>query len=468
MTTDVQRDTRHIGLILLGHGSSIDRRAAEPVYRAAERIRDEFASVRVAFWKEQPSIDDAIESVAADVVVVVPYFMADGYYVTEALPAELGLRDWPERDVEMIGSRRVAYTGAVGSDAAAQTALDASIRESVGDRAESDVAVALVGHGTRRSASSRYSVIEAADALRAQNRFAEVMSVFLDDEPGVSDVFESWSSDVIVVPYMVADGPHVRGDLVGELGLEGFEEFGVPIDTNGKSITLADPLGTRREMMKAVRSRIAEGVQALGASVVPVLTEPSDAAQNLLAAASARPVVLGNLAIAAADGEWRITHHADQDRGAEGLHVAPDRAAWLWWRRNDAGGFRPWISGTDAPTGWQVVGEGESQLRELLAILAPGAIMAWHRARESRLRAFSFAECAGQQSGPLRAARGFDIGRLEEIVGAICHTCARRVVWRADRGVPAPRGGAAESPACERPCGRLLSESARRVRAQAD
>ena len=460
--------TRHIGLILLGHGSSIDRRAAEPIYRAAERVRDEFASVRVAFWKEQPSIDDALQSVAADAVVVVPYFMADGYFVAEALPAALGLSEWPERSVETVGANQIAYTNAVGSHPAAMTALDAAIRESLRGAEESDVTVALVGHGTRRSASSRYSVIEAADTLRARNRFAEVRAVFLDDEPGVEEIFETRSNDVVVVPYMVSDGPHVRQDLVTALGLTSFEEFGVAQQTKGKSVTLAEPLGMRREMMKAVRARVDEGVAALGASSISALSEQSHASEQLLVAARRVPVTLGNVQVNAAESSWLVRNARDGGRPDEELSEAPERACWRWWRRNDAGGYRPWLSGTDAPTGWKVVGDGEEALRELLAVVAPGALMAWHRERESRSRTFSFAAVASVQSGPLRAARGFEIERLDELVGGICHTCARRVVWRAEKGIPAPRGGGAESPPCERPCIRLLAEAARRVRAQSE
>ena len=446
-------------LVLVGHGSTLDRRAAEPVYRAADRLRDEFASVRVAFWKEQPSIDDAIESSASDAVVVVPYFMADGYYVADAIPTAIGLTAWPELAVETVSAKSVAYTNAIGSHPGALAALESTVRESLSGRDPRDVCVALVGHGTRRTSSSRYSVVHASEALRRTGRYAEVQAAFLDDDPSVADVLSSWSQDILVIPFMVADGPHVRVDLVEALALDSFEEFGVPLNVGDRTITLAAPLGTRCEMTNIVRAR-ADEVRGLLPEAAP-----SDAAlAQFFDELRATPLLLGGLHIEGTPDAWAVRAESDATADEDRLLSRPARGAWRWWRRNDLGQHRPWLAGTDAPTGWIVRGTGSAELWELLELLSPGGLVSWSRGRSGSLRAFSFAELAARQTGPMRAARGFEIERLEELTGGICHMCRRRVVWRAATAVPAPRGGASDSPACELPCGRLISEACRRVR----
>lgn len=458
------RDTRHLGLILIGHGSSIDRRSAEPVYRAAERFREQFASVRVAFWKEQPSIADALAEVDAEHVIVVPYFMADGWFVTEALPAAIGLQHWPELGSERVGGKEVAYTHAVGSHESVHEAVEALAREAAGDSSTEHVAVALVGHGTTRNTTSRFSAIAAGDALIATNHFAEVTNVFLDDEPGVKDIFETRSSEIIIVPFMVSDGPHVRVDLVRELGLTVMPEFGASVEVEDKSLTFSEPIGLSRQLLRAVTARIEEARLALGAVTIPALLPCGEAVEELTRTAARHEVVLGNIAVEYEGDCWTVTRRGDGHL-AEELRELPDRAPWRWWRRNAAGGYRPWLSGTDAPDGWVVKGTERKALQDLLAVLAPGALMSWHRAVTGRLAPGSFASLAAKQKGATRAARGFAVEHLEELVGGICHNCARKVVWRASKGVAAPRGGASMSPPCEIPCQRLFVEAARRVRA---
>jgi sirohydrochlorin cobaltochelatase len=421
--------------------------------------------VRVAFWKEQPSIADALDEVDAEHVIVVPYFMANGWFVTEALPAALGLKHWPELRAEKVGGKQVAYTHAVGAHDSVHEMVQALATEALGDRPADDVAIAIVGHGSSRSTTSRFSAISAGDALRATNHFAEVVNVFLDDEPEVASIFETWSSDVVVVPFMVSDGPHVRVDLVREMGLDSMPEFGEAVATRDKTVRFTEPVGASRQLMGALRSRIEEARVALGAANGMALTPCSDALGSLVAQARRSPVTVGNLVIDAQDDDWVVSRVGDE-MPSEELSELPDRAPWRWWRRNTAGGYRPWLSGTDAPDGWIVRGTELAALGDLLAVLAPGALMAWNRAEAGRLEPASFAALAAQQKGPTRAARGFALEDLDELVGGICHNCARKVVWRASKGIAAPRGGAALAPACETPCLRLFSEAARRVRSK--
>ena len=82
-----------VALVLAGHGSHISAETAGVVWGYVDRLRrmgvaDE---ITACFWKEQPALSRVLDSVAADEVVIVPVFTAQGYFTRDVLPAEMGL-----------------------------------------------------------------------------------------------------------------------------------------------------------------------------------------------------------------------------------------------------------------------------------------------------------------------------------------------------------------------------------------
>ncbi|MCC6805248.1 MAG: cobalamin biosynthesis protein CbiX, partial [Anaerolineae bacterium] len=171
-------------VVLVGHGSHISPETAGVVWEQVDRLRglgvaDE---VTAAFWKEMPSFHQVIDTLAAADVTIVPLFTAQGYFTRTVIPAEMGL----DGAVTRRGGRTLRYTPTLGEHpylarAVRQRVADA-LRLSGADPASA--AVAIIGHGTRRSPESRGAT--EAQAAQVRDLTAESIAVFLDDSPSIA------------------------------------------------------------------------------------------------------------------------------------------------------------------------------------------------------------------------------------------------------------------------------------------
>src|SRR5437879_8214303 len=83
-------------LLIVGHGSTVNPDSSTPTLAHAAEIRRRsiFAHVECAFWKEEPSLRDAIFLFDPDTiknVYVVPNFISEGYFTQIVIPRELEL-----------------------------------------------------------------------------------------------------------------------------------------------------------------------------------------------------------------------------------------------------------------------------------------------------------------------------------------------------------------------------------------
>ncbi len=228
-------------LLLLGHGSHLDANSSAPVRRLAvdPALKQRFTSVRMAFWKEEPSLSRALDGYAAgDRVAAVPVFISNGYFVRDVLPRELGL-DLPPEGVD------IRYTPPVGDHP--QLACVAALRAQEMDASAAD-AVVILGHGTRRNSDSERNVYAQAQRVRDLHLFGEVAAVFMDQEPQMREVFDLVAAEtVVIVPLFIADGWHVGQTIPEDLALEGGE-----LRPNGRRLRYAEPVGTHPAISSVV------------------------------------------------------------------------------------------------------------------------------------------------------------------------------------------------------------------------
>src|SRR5437764_10655498 len=83
-------------LLIVGHGSTVNPDSSAPTLAHAAEIRRRniFGNVQCAFWKEEPSLRDAIFLFDPDeirIVYVVPNFISEGYFTQTVIPRELEL-----------------------------------------------------------------------------------------------------------------------------------------------------------------------------------------------------------------------------------------------------------------------------------------------------------------------------------------------------------------------------------------
>jgi sirohydrochlorin ferrochelatase len=79
-------------VILFSHGSTLCG-AGTALDRHAERLRDRYGLVEVGYLNySSPTFEESVQKVlvaGADEIIVVPYFLVPGYFVTKSLPARV-------------------------------------------------------------------------------------------------------------------------------------------------------------------------------------------------------------------------------------------------------------------------------------------------------------------------------------------------------------------------------------------
>src|SRR6266516_4072282 len=87
----------HSALLIVAHGSTVNPDSSAPTLAHAAEIRRRkvFVDVGCAFWKEEPSLRDALflfDPETIREVYVVPNFISEGYFTQTVIPRELELK----------------------------------------------------------------------------------------------------------------------------------------------------------------------------------------------------------------------------------------------------------------------------------------------------------------------------------------------------------------------------------------
>ena len=226
-------------LVLAGHGSHLDANASVPLWEHAARIRalGAFDEVRVATWKEEPSLSHALDGLTSGDITVVPVFISAGYFVEEVVPREMGLCG----AVTVRDGHTIRYTAPVGSHPRLAQVVIERAREAGWQPGET---LAILGHGTARNPRSEANVYAQADHLRrllqsdtqppplpsqrergnSYPRGEGTLTLFLEQDPNIRDLLALRSAPAItIVPLFIADGWHVGQSIPADLSLDGPE-----------------------------------------------------------------------------------------------------------------------------------------------------------------------------------------------------------------------------------------------------
>ncbi len=200
-------------LVLLGHGSSKHPGSSVPCRLHADTIRrmGVFGSVHCGFLKESPFIEECLDHVEADEVIILPNFLAEGYYTKKVIPEKLGL------DGRELSCR---YMKPLGLDSFLQDVIiDLAERALGGWRAE-ETSLVLMGHGSTKSATSKDTLLEHIDGLRERTDFAQITDLWLEEPPFINEWRECVEQkQVLFIPYLIADGQHGGWDMPEMIGV---------------------------------------------------------------------------------------------------------------------------------------------------------------------------------------------------------------------------------------------------------
>ncbi len=115
-TEDLMRGREVSGrtaLVLLGHGTDLNKNSGGVVYLNAGRIRERgiYDLVEVGFLDQDPEIGGVVDRIAAPNVILIPLFIAEGWHTRETIPDDLGLMG----EVTLRDDKTIFYGAPVGT-----------------------------------------------------------------------------------------------------------------------------------------------------------------------------------------------------------------------------------------------------------------------------------------------------------------------------------------------------------------
>lgn len=105
------------GLIIIGHGTERNSNSSEVIYQVTQQAREVglFGRVEAGFLDQSPNIADVLQGMADRDVVLVPFFVAEGWHTQETIPDDLGLTRPANSTVTELDGRKVHYAAPVGT-----------------------------------------------------------------------------------------------------------------------------------------------------------------------------------------------------------------------------------------------------------------------------------------------------------------------------------------------------------------
>jgi len=216
-------------LLIVAHGSTANPDSSAPTLAHAAEIRRRkiFADVECAFWKEEPSLRDAIflfdpESIRQ--VYVVPNFISEGYFTQTVVPRELELNG---RITKRSNGQVWKYCEPVGNHSMMTELLLKRASDVAPGVDPAETSLLIVAHGTDLNENSAAAAKREAEKIRGLGKFAAVLNVYMEEPPLVSDWRKlTKTRNVVVVPFFISDGLHSYEDIPRLIGI-----------TNGRSAT---------------------------------------------------------------------------------------------------------------------------------------------------------------------------------------------------------------------------------------
>lgn len=207
-------------LLIVGHGSTVNPDSSAPTLAHATEIRRRkiYVEVSCAFWKEEPSLRDALSMFPdAGEVYVVPNFISEGYFTQTVIPRELDLNG---RVTTRPNGQLWKYCEPVGNHPMMTDLLLQRAREIAPGIPESETSLLIVAHGTDLNENSAAAAKREVEKIRALGNYAAVLNVYMEEAPLVADWRKlTTTSNVVVVPFFISDGLHSYEDIPALLGI---------------------------------------------------------------------------------------------------------------------------------------------------------------------------------------------------------------------------------------------------------
>ena len=246
-------------LLIIGHGSTVnpDSSASTLAHAAEIRRRKVFAEIGCAFWKEEPSLRDALflfDPKSVREVYVVPNFISEGYFTQTVIPRELELNG---QITKRSNGQIWKYCDPVGNHSMMTELLLKRASEVAQDADPAEISLLIVAHGTDLNENSAVAAKREAEKIRTLGKYAAVLNAYMEERPLVSDWQKlTTTPNVVVVPFFISDGLHSYQDIPVLLGITDERSASAlnaargevfrrnPYNIDGRSLFYAPSIGT--------------------------------------------------------------------------------------------------------------------------------------------------------------------------------------------------------------------------------
>lgn len=266
-------------LLVLGHGTTLNDQSAAPVWQHAAELRRRkiFRGVREAFWKQEPQVKKVLAEVSAPRIFIAPLFISEGYFASEVIPRELGF-EYPDRLSLVTDQTSLFYCRPVGSHESMTRVILSRAAEVIKKfpfprpPKPLETTLFIAGHGTERNKNSRVAIERQVELIRAQNFYAGVHAIFMEEAPRIADCYQiAPTKNLVVVPFFISDGLHAVEDIPVLLGeaertvkqrlAAGQPTWRNPTEKNGKFVWYAPSVGTEPLVAEVILERVREATK---------------------------------------------------------------------------------------------------------------------------------------------------------------------------------------------------------------
>ena len=268
-------------LLIVGHGSTVNPDSSAPSLAQAAAIRERgvFREVGCCFWKEEPSLRDALlffDEPDIREVYVVPNFISEGYFTQTVIPRELELKG---RLTTRPGGQIWKYCEPVGNHSAMTELLLRRAREVAPGVPPTKTTLLIVGHGTALNDNSAIAAKREVEKIRILGHYGSVQNAYMEEAPLISDWMHLTNTpNVVVVPFFISDGLHSYQDIPVMLGIEpgltaAASQRGIfrrnPHQLHGRALYYASAIGTEPQFAEIIVEQ-AKGFDTAALDLSPI------------------------------------------------------------------------------------------------------------------------------------------------------------------------------------------------------
>lgn len=252
-------------LLIVGHGSTENPDSSTPYFDHADEIRRRrlFREVHCCFWKEEPSMREALYMIDSDEVYIVPDFISEGYFTQDVIPREFNLTG----PTNVVAGKTLHYCLPVGVHPSMTGLILRRAREVAPGVDPADATLIITGHGTGLNQNSTKAIKDQVDQIIAAGAgYHTVADAYMEEQPFIAEWDKMAATpNVIVVPFFISDGLHSYQDIPVLLGIE--PEVGPaasqrevfrhnPHHLRGKTLYYSSAIGTERLIADVILDQV--------------------------------------------------------------------------------------------------------------------------------------------------------------------------------------------------------------------